>query len=137
MVYELVKPEYIFLQMTEDEAVLVIERLEDTHLGNLKYNLQIFKFTNFVFYVLNLYLIIIIFPEFLTKLIVFILDKCLLIIFLYFVAEGYLNFYTDIRLNTVSIVSSFFSYLPMTLINYAFGQAWDLIAFMRNYFQFK
>lgn len=135
LVYEIIKPEKVFLQMSEEEAVSVIERIEHTYLGSLKYNLKFFKFTNFVFYVLNLYLFFIVLPEFLTKMIVFLLDKCLFIIFLYFVAEGFLNFYTNIRLNTVSIVSTFISYLPTTLINYMFSNAWDVIAYLRNYLE--
>lgn len=133
LVYELIKPEHVFQKMKNSEAVLIIERIEHTYLGSLKYDLKFFKFTNFIFYVLNLYLILIVLPEFLTKFVVFLLDKCLFVIFLYFVAEGYLNFYTDIRLNTVYLISTFISYMPLTHVKYLFQNAGEVIAYIRNY----
>jgi len=119
--------------MGEEEANLIIERIEHTYLGSLKSNLKFLKHTNFVFYIVNLYIVFIVLPEFATKLIIFILDKCLFILFLFFVAEGFLNFYTNIRINTVGIVSTFMAYLPMAPINYVFKCAWDVIISLRSF----
>lgn len=87
LVYEIIKPEEVLKSLSDHEAYLVINRIERTYLDSLKYNLKFFKFMNFIFYVVNLYMIFIVLPEFLTKLIIFILDKCLFLIFLYFVFE--------------------------------------------------
>jgi len=136
LVYEVIKPERVFQTMGEEEANLIIKRIEQTYLGSLKYNLQFFKLTNFLFYIVNLYIIFIVLPEFLTRLIIFILDKCLFILFLFFVVEGFLNFYTNIKINTISIISTFTGYLPMWLIKYAFKYAWNIISNLKNFLSF-
>lgn len=133
LIYQIIKPEYSFQQMSEEEASLIIEKIEHTYLGNLKTNMKFFKFTNFIFYIVNLYIIFIILPEFLTRLIIFILNKCLFVLFLFFVVEGFLNFYTNIKINTVNWISTFIGYMPITLINYVFRNIWDIISYLRNY----
>jgi len=133
MIYQIIKPDYIFEQMNEKEANTIIETIDQTYLGNLKTNMKFFKFTNFVFYIVNLYIIFIILPEFLTRIMIFILNKCLFVLFLFFVIEGFLNFYTNIKINTVKLISTFIGYMPITLINYLFKNAWDVISYLRNY----
>lgn len=136
LVYDVIKPERVFHSMSEEEANLIIERIEHTYLGSLKYNLKFFKLTNFLFYIINLYIIFIVLPEFLTKLVIFILDKCLFILFLFFVIEGFFNFYTNMKINTISIISTFIGYFPMTLISYVFKHAWDIISNLKSFLNF-
>jgi len=133
LVYKFLKPEDIFKYISEDEANLIIEKIEHTYLGNLKYNLKFFKFTNFLFYMVNLYIIFIVFPEFFLKVLIFILNKCLFVLFLFFVIEGFLNFYTNFRINTVNIISTFIGYMPLSLINYIFKNSWELLSYLREY----
>ncbi len=132
LVYKIIKPEHIFEQMTEEEANLIIERIEHTYLGNLKTNMKFFKLTNFIFYVVILYLIFMILPEFFTSILIFIINKCLFVLFLFFVAEGFLNFYTNIRINTVNWISTFINYVPITMINNILSIAWNIIINIRN-----
>jgi len=114
-VYNIIKPEYSFQDFSEESAINAIDEIEAKHFGTLKYNLKIFKFLNFTFYAINLYIIILILPELLTKTIVFILNKCLLILFIFFLVEGYLNFYTKYEINTVKTVVTFWDYMPMKI----------------------
>jgi len=140
LVYEIIKPEYVFKSMSEDEAISVIERIEHTYLGSLKYNLKFFKFTNFIFYVVNLYLVFIVLPFLFFSLIFYILwtsvlkNICLMILYLVLVVEGFLNFYTNIKLNKINLITNLISYYLLTnLLNYLFRNARNIILHLRIY----
>lgn len=132
-VYQIIKPEDIFKYMGEKDANKIIEKIEHTYLGSLKYNLKFFKFTNFLFYMVNLYIIFIILPEFLTKFLIFVMNKCLFLLFLFFAIEGFLNFYTNIRINSVNIISTFIEYIPFTMIKNIFEYSKGIIIYLREY----
>jgi len=117
-VYELIKPEYVFDQMSEDEAVLVIEHIERTHL-DMNSDLQFFKLTNFIFYVCNLYFISVF-----VLLMSFIVNRSVGFFFIYFVIEGYLNFYTDTSFNTVLFLRNISPFKIIINVNdYVYSQS--------------
>ena len=123
LIYETIKPENVFQQMTREQVLLFIERIEQSHLETLVYNLQFFKLTNFVFYLFNLFIIFTTLGIFM-----YITIICLFIIFIYFAIEGYLNFYTDIKVNAIGTVSEFLSYMPLMLIKSVLTNAWGVIS---------
>lgn len=114
-IYNIIRPENAFKNMSDENALRIIENIESSYLATLKSNLKIFKLFNFVFYVMLIYLIFIIFPEILTKFLINVLNKILYFLFLYFVVEGFINFYTDIRINIKNIISVILPYLPIKL----------------------
>ncbi len=116
LVYNFIKPEYSFENISDERAINIIDDIEMKHLGTLKYNLRIFKFLNFIFYAINLYIIIITLPELVTNVIIFILNKCLIIIFLFFLFEGYINFYTKYEINSIKTISTYSYYIPFLKI---------------------
>lgn len=131
-VYNIMRPEYAFQHMSDESAIKIIDDVETSYMGTLKYNLKIFKFLNFAFYVMVIYIIFVILPDILTKIVIFILNKCLFILFLFFVAEGFLNFYTNVKINSINIVSTFLNYMPSTLFKYLYENASHLMSYLRS-----
>ena len=132
LVYNIIKPEYSFNDISEEKAINIIDEIEARHLGTLKYNLKIFKFINFLFYSINLYIIMILLPELMTKIVIFVLNKCLFLIFVFFLIEGYLNFYTSFEINSVKAVTSFSHYLPMKVIMFLMDKFKWIINLLRG-----
>jgi hypothetical protein len=135
LIYNIIKPENSFENLSEERAINIIDDIEAKHFGTLKFNLRIFKFLNFIFYAINLYIILIILPELITKIIIFILNKCLIIIFIFFLIEGYFNFYTKYEINSIKTVNTFSNYIPMKIIGMIMEKITLFINYTRGFFK--
>lgn len=109
IIHEMIEPKQVFEEMSDREIFLVIEKIEESYNENLKYYLKFFKFTNFIFYIIILYLIFVVFIKVMTL----ILKKCMILIFLYFVVEGFLNLYTTYNLDALGLIWAILNDSPM------------------------
>jgi hypothetical protein len=132
-VYNIIKPENSFRNISEERAINIIEDIETKHLGTLKHNLRIFKFLNFIFYASNLYFMLIILPELVSKIIIFILNKCLILIFIFFLVEGYFNFYTKYQINSIEAVNTFSNYIPLKIIGTLIEKITLIVNYIRGF----
>ena len=133
LIYNIIKPEYMFENISDLSANFIIDKIESDNIGSLKHNLRVFKLINFIFYLCILYLIFIVFPDFIGKIIFFIMNKCCFLLFIFFAVEGFVNFYTNFKINTLSIIENFIQLLPLHMIKYIFTNSAYVIGVIRNY----